>query len=129
MTLQSGRGAARLGIQGTSLSITRIPTHIDAGETTGFDGAPAVAHQTACSSELAKLMDRRHPITERQCGELFKMAAEEGIGRDGKSPPARLLRQACKHHVEFALGARVQDLQVDAEKACCRLRVSHLSLC
>jgi hypothetical protein len=28
-----------------------------------------------------------------QCGKLFKPAADDGIGRDGKSPLARLLRQ------------------------------------
>ena len=57
---------------------------VDAGLTIAVRKAGSIAHQAAGRGELAKLIDRRYPVAERQCGELFAPDGEEAIGADHK---------------------------------------------
>src|SRR5262249_24129838 len=42
----------------------------------------SIAHKTAGCGILVILIDRRHSVTERQCGEMFAVVGEEWIGCD-----------------------------------------------
>src|SRR5215203_6841805 len=79
------------------------PAGVDASQTMKFRKVAAVAHQAASCGEFAKLVDRGHPMAERQYGELFVSAVEECVGANDE--PAYLqLRQACEGRFEVAFG-------------------------
>jgi hypothetical protein len=44
----------------------------------------SVSHQAASGYKIAKLVDRGHPVADRQRGELFAAAVEQCIGADHK---------------------------------------------
>src|SRR5262249_36045313 len=44
---------------------------IDAAETTGLDGIRAIAHEASSVWEIARCVDRRHPMAQRQGRELL----------------------------------------------------------
>ena len=83
--------------------------------------AAAVAHQAACSDELAILEDRRHRVSERQRAELFALAVEECVGDDHECAGPSL-DQSCESVVDVALGACVEDIQLQPEGAGRRLQ-------
>src|SRR5262245_61534760 len=58
------------------------PAGVDAGRTKRVRKTGSVAHEAAGRCELARLVDRGHGVTNRQCRELFEPATEEWIGAD-----------------------------------------------
>ena len=63
----------------------------------------------------------------RQCGELFAPAVEEWIAADHE-PACPQLGQGCEDGIEVALGARMQDMELQPERARRRLQVSRYGL-
>ena len=66
-------------------------------------------------------------MAERQCGELFSTAIEEWIGADHESTGSQL-EQGCKDRIEVVFGARMQDMELQSQRAGRRLRLSHFGL-
>src|SRR5262245_62852941 len=54
------------------------PPSVDAGLTIRVRNTASVAHQAAGRGEFAKLVDRRHRVAERECGELAGSGDKEG---------------------------------------------------
>jgi hypothetical protein len=71
----------------------------------------SVAHEAAGRCELARLVDRGHGVTNRQCRELFQPATEEWIGADHERASLQL-DQGCENRVEVAISARIQDMEL-----------------
>src|SRR5262249_50785544 len=94
---------------------------VDAGQAVSVGSLAAIAHQTASSGELAVLVDRRHRVTEGERGELPAPGGEKRLGTDDE-PTRAQLHQACEDLLEVAFAARVQHLEVEAERPRRRLR-------
>src|SRR4029077_791670 len=95
---------------------------IDAGQTICVANAGSVSYQTAGRRERAKLVDRRHRVTERQLGELWALIRKEWIAADHKRACPQL-GHGCKDCIEIAAAARMQDMELQPEGAGLRLRV------
>ena len=67
-------------------------------------------------------------MAERQCAELFAPADEQCIGSDHE-PVGPQLGQGCEYRIEVALGAGVQDMELQPEGAGRRLQVFRYGLC
>src|SRR5262249_51659388 len=55
---------------------------IDAEWAVRIQNGASISHEAASGYKLAKLVDRRHPVADGQCGELFAAAVEQCIGAD-----------------------------------------------
>src|SRR5260370_37778407 len=77
----------------------------------------SVAGETASGGELAILVDGGHSVAERQLGELFAPAIEEGIGIDHQRACPQLEHYR-ERHVQLALAAGAQDMELKTEGAC-----------
>jgi hypothetical protein len=62
-------------------------------------------------------------VAEHQCGEFVNAVSEEYVGADHQRAYPQF-DQGCKDHIEFAFGARLQDMELQPESAGCRLRVA-----
>jgi hypothetical protein len=62
-------------------------------------------------------------MTDRECGELFAAINVDCIGANHERTDAQL-GQGCEDGVEVAFGARMQDMELQAELAGRQLRVS-----
>jgi hypothetical protein len=96
---------------------------VDAGLVKEVSNIGAVAHQTAGRSGLAPWKDCGHGVAKCQCAELLSAAIEEYVGGDRQRPGAQLNR-ARKDRVEFALGARMEDMQLKPKSGRSNLRLS-----
>ena len=82
------------------------PAGVDAGRTKRVRKTGSVAHEAAGRCELARLVDRGHGVTNRQCRELFEPATEEWIGADHERTCSQLA-QGCENRIEIAFVARM----------------------
>jgi hypothetical protein len=87
----------------------------------------SVAHQAAGRDERAILGDRRQRVAERQCGKLFMLGMEEEIRHDHERASSQL-DQGCEDRVEIAIGARIQDMELQPESVGCRMQGSQKGL-
>jgi hypothetical protein len=103
------------------------PASINADLTICVRTTASVAYQTAGCGELAILEDRRYCVTECQCAELFAPANEECVGGDHEAACPQL-DQSCEDRIEVALGAGIQDVELQAEGMGRRLHASCICL-
>src|SRR5262245_56934315 len=83
---------------------------IDSEWAVRIQNGAAVSHQATSGYKLAKLVDRGHPVTDRQCGELFAAAVEQCIGADHKCAGPQL-NQGGECRIDFAFAARMHVTQ------------------
>lgn len=100
---------------------------VDANQTISVGNAAGIPHQAAGRDELAVFEDRRHRVSERQFGELFASAIEEGIVADHERAGPEL-GQVRKDRIEIALSAGMYDVKLQPERACRRLQIPQLRL-
>ena len=87
----------------------------------------SVAHLPAGRGVLAPIVNGRDRMVCRQRDDVFAAVKEDDIGTDQeRTGPA--LSQSRERGVDFALGASVQDMQLQPESARYRLRISCLFL-
>jgi len=77
----------------------------------GIGEAWSVADQAAGRGEFPSLVNRWNGIPRRQRHELLAPACEERIGADDKRAGLQL-DEGCETGVDFALGAGIQDLEL-----------------
>ena len=103
------------------------PAGVDADLTVCVRATASVANQATSCGELAIHVDRGHRVADRKCGELSSANSEISINPDHECTGMEL-DQGFKDRIEVALGARVQDMKLQPERAGCRLQVPRLSL-
>src|SRR5262249_3516248 len=87
---------------------------IVAGQSVNVRNGRPIAHQTSGHSELAPVVNRRHRVVERQCGELFGPTSEKWIAANHE-PACSQLDQFCEDAIEFTFGASIQNMEVQSE--------------
>src|SRR5262249_4294132 len=85
--------------------------------------AVSVADQAAGNGVLAKWVHRGHRVAQCQCGELLAMTVEKWIAADHERAGLQS-GQGREDHIEVAVGARMQDMELEPEGTGCRLQVS-----
>ena len=88
--------------------------------------AASVANQAAGGSEFVELIDRRHRVAYGQSGKLLAPRVEERIAADHE-PACMEFDKVGKDRIEVAIGARVQDVELDPELVGRRLKLSCFS--
>jgi hypothetical protein len=68
-------------------------------------------------------VDRRHRVAEGQCGKLFAMGVEERMAGDHE-PARSQLDQSREDRIEVALGAGIEDMEVQPQGMSRSLRVA-----
>src|SRR5262245_51122782 len=94
---------------------------IYAGLPVRFRGAAAIAQQPAGRDELARVEDRDHPMSDRQCSKPAASADVERIGSDHQSTGAQL-GQLREGRVEIAVAPGLQEMKLEVESADRRAR-------
>src|SRR5262249_1496405 len=96
---------------------------IDADEAIRLGSIDAVAHQTASYSILAKVIYRRHRMACRQGHKLFATRVKEWIAGHSERLDA-LCGDRFERRLDFPIGARPQDVNLQIERAHGLLHVS-----
>ena len=96
---------------------------IDADVTMRVRKAVSIADQAAGQGVLAKWVHRGDRVAQGQCGELLAPAIKKWITADHERAGSQS-GQGCEDRIEFALGARMQDMELQPEGASRRLQLS-----
>ena len=111
--------------------------HWEIGRLVAFDNAPgkdaslvvqiadaaAIAHQTPGQHELTECVDRGQRMAGRQRRELFRAPVVKVTGSANQDRINALLRKTCKGRVEIAIGSRISNNELQAQRARRRLQV------
>ena len=100
---------------------------VNADLTVRVRNAVSIADQAACHGVLAKWVHRGHRMTRSQCDELLAPAVEEWVTADYERAGSQS-GQGCEDRIEVALGARMQDMELQPEGVGRRLHVSRYGL-
>src|SRR5262245_53644193 len=76
----------------------------------------SIAHEASRGSEFGILVDRRNPVAECQCGELFDSAGEECVGNNDESAGAQL-DQGRESRIDLPFRARIQNVELQPKPA------------
>ena len=88
----------------------------------------SVAHQAAGRGESREFEDRRHRMAGRQCARSVRCWLLKNGSAPITSAPARDLDQCCKDGIEISFGARLQDLELQPERAAAACTSLHSGL-
>src|SRR5215471_8556284 len=92
------------------------PAGIDTGLAVHIGNAASITQQPTSGGELTPLVDRGQGVADGQCGELLDPTVEEGIGADHETGRLQLGR-GCEHRIELRFAARMQNMELDPERA------------
>src|SRR6516165_827165 len=85
----------------------------------------SVAHQTTGCDKLAPIVNRRHPMTRRQCNELSALGQKESVKAHEKRARS-LFNKRPESRVEFIFFGGTQDMNLNPQSTCCGLCLSPL---
>src|SRR5262249_41438077 len=100
---------------------------VDANLAISVSRAGPVAHQPAGRRELAKMISGRDCVADGQRSNLIAPAGEERVGADNKRSSLQT-DHGLKDYIQVALGAGIQEMELQSQLVRCRLEISRLDL-
>ena len=103
------------------------PANVDANQAIPICNADIIAHQATGHGSLAPRETGGQRVAGGQCEDLFVSAEEERVGSDYERTSTQL-NHRCKDAIEVALGAGMQEIELQSKLASRCLKVSRLDL-
>src|SRR5262249_18407713 len=102
---------------------------VDTDLTIRVSKAASIAHQATGHSKGAKLLDRRHPVMQRQRTELLGPAAEKRIAAGDDQRGGAQLHDGFENCIKITLGGGMEYMELHPESVGGCLRVLHNGFC